>query len=155
MPAAQHRRGDCYVVAQARLVGDQPVTALSWRSPAAVLKVVAEAVLSGKALSADPVMAQRVIDTIMLGLDRQRFPRVSEDRAPTETERAVAITGTAALVATRRVMTARANEAKGQQEQRVKDALIQAGFAEVPTREISTLHQAPGVGEFCGESGSS
>lgn len=116
------------------------------------LKVVAEAVLSGKALTADPAMAQRVIDTIMLGLDRQRFPWVSEDREPTETERAVAITSTAALVATRRVMTARANEAKGEQEQRVKDALAQAGFTEVATREISTLHQAPGVGEFCGES---
>jgi hypothetical protein len=116
------------------------------------LKVVAEAVLSGKALTADPGMAQRVIDTIMLGLDRQRFPWVSEDREPTETERAVAITSTAALVATRRVMTARANEAKGEQEQRVKDALTQAGFTEVPTREITTLHQAPGVGEFCGES---
>lgn len=116
------------------------------------LKVVAEAVLSSRALAADTAMAVRVIDTIMLGLDRHRFPWVSEDREPTEAERAVAITSTAALIAARRVMTARANEAKGDQEQRVKDVLIAAGFSEVPTREITTLNQAPGLGEFCGES---
>ena len=116
------------------------------------LKVVAEARLSPKALNADGEMARRVIETVLLGLDRQRFPWVGEDREPTETERTVAITSTAALVAARRVMTARANLSKGEQEQKVKDALTDAGFTEVATREIHTLHEAPGVGEFCGES---
>jgi hypothetical protein len=97
-------------------------------------------------------MAQRVIETILLGLDRQRFPWVAEDRAPTDTEKAVAIMSTAALVAARRVMTARANESKTEQEQKVKDALRAAGFFEVAPREISTLHSAPAAGEYCGES---
>lgn len=116
------------------------------------LKVVAEARLSASALAADPEMARRVIDTVLLGLDRHRFPWVTEGRAPTETERAVAITSTAALVAVRRVMTARANEAKGEQEQHVKDALTAVGFTEVGPREITTLHHAPATGEYCGES---
>ena len=116
------------------------------------LRVVAEAKLSPSALLADEQMAQRVITTVLLGLDRQRFPWVGEDREPTETEKAVAIISTAALVAARRVMTARANEAKGQQEQKVKDALKDAHFTEVAPREISTLHNAPAAGAFCGES---
>ncbi|MGQ0632469.1 MAG: XamI family restriction endonuclease [Sporichthyaceae bacterium] len=116
------------------------------------LKVVAEASLTASVLAGDAEMSRRVIETILLGLDRQRFPWISEDREPTETEKAVAIISTAALVATRRVMTARANESKDEQEQKVKDALLAADFTEVPTREIATLHNAPGPGEFCGES---
>lgn len=34
----------------------------------------------------------------------------------------------------------------------VKGALQEAGYTEVATREIATLHSAPAVGEFCGES---
>lgn len=116
------------------------------------LKVVADAKLSPSALWADDQMARRVIETILLGLDRQRFPWVAEDREPTDTEKAVAIMSTAALVAARRVMTARANESKTEQEQKVKDALKAAGFLEVAPREISTLHSAPAAGEYCGES---
>jgi len=116
------------------------------------LMVVANAKLSASAISADEQMARRVIETVLLGLDRERFPWVGEDREPTETEKAAAIMSTAALVAARRVMTARANEAKGAQEQKVKDALQEAGFTEVATREIATLHSAPTSGEFCGES---
>lgn len=116
------------------------------------LKVVSDARLSATALRANGQMARRVIETVLLGLDRQRFPWVGEDREPTETERTVAVTSTAALIAARRVMTARANLSKGEQEQKVKDALSAAGFTEVATREIRTLHEAPGAGEFCGES---
>lgn len=116
------------------------------------LTVVADATLSPSAVAADMDMAKRVVQTVLLGLDRQRFPWVAEDRAPTEPEKAVAIMATASLVAARRVLTARANEAKGIQEQQVKDALSAAGLQEVVAREISTLHTAPAVGEFCGES---
>jgi XamI restriction endonuclease len=45
-----------------------------------------------------------------------------------------------------------ANEAKDEQEQRVKDALKAAKLTEVAPREIPTLHSAPAAGEFCGES---
>jgi XamI-like restriction endonuclease len=116
------------------------------------LRVVADATLSPSALAADDQMARRVIETVLLGLDRQRFPWVTEGREPTGIEKAVAIMSTAALVSARRVMTARANEAKGEQEQKVKDTLQAAGFTEVASREISTLHSAPAAGEFCGES---
>ncbi len=116
------------------------------------LKVVADARLSRRALQSDPEMARRVIDTILLGLDRNRFPWVAEDREPTEAERGAAAMASAALIASRRVMTARANESKTEQEQQIKDRLTEEGFVEVPARDIPTLDHAPGLGQFCGES---
>lgn len=116
------------------------------------LKVVAQARLSYKALNGDSSMAARVIDTVLLGLDRERFPWVSENREPTEAERHAAVVGTSSLIASRRVLTARANEAKGAQESRVKEFLVASGFSEVPTRKIATLTDAPEAGYFCGES---
>ena len=74
--------------------------------------------LSSSALRRDPETALTAIQTVRLGLDRNRFPWVAEDREPTEAERNAAIVATAALVAARKVMTARANEGKTAQEQR-------------------------------------
>jgi hypothetical protein len=142
---AVHILSDPYRQEAVRYLAGPPISADD-------LRVVADAKLSPAALSADDQMARRVIETILLGLDQQRFPWVTEGREPTETEKAVAIMSTAALVSTRRVMTARANDAKGEQEQKVKDALQAAGFTEVAAREIPTLHSAPAAGEFCGES---
>lgn len=116
------------------------------------LKVVSNARLSAKALRDDPDMARRVIDTILLGLDRNRFPWVAEDREPTEAERGAAAMASAALIASRRVMTARAHESKSEQEQLVRDRLIAEGFQEVAPRDIPTLDQGPALGQFCGES---
>lgn len=116
------------------------------------IETVADARLSRHVLSADNEMARGIIATVFLALDRRRFPWVGEDREPTETERDVAIVSTAALIASRRVVTARANESKGEQEQKVKDALKDAGFVEVAGRTIGTLHSAPATGQFCGES---
>jgi XamI restriction endonuclease len=116
------------------------------------LRVLADATLSPKSLRGDPTMARRVIDTILLGLDRNRFPWVAEDREPTEAEREAAALASAALIASRRVMTARANESKEEQERAVAARLIAEGFFETPSRPILTLDQAPGLGEFCGES---
>jgi hypothetical protein len=84
------------------------------------------------------------------GLDRNRFPWVAEDREPTEAERGAAAMASAALIASRRVITARAHESKS--EQLVKDRLIHESFTEVAPRDIPTLDQAPALGEFCGES---
>lgn len=116
------------------------------------LETVGELRLSAAALRSNPATAVTAIETVQLGLDRNRFPWVAENRDPTEAERTAAIVATAALIAARKVMTARANEGKTAQEQKVKDALTAVGFNEVPTRNIPTLVQAPARGEFCGES---
>jgi hypothetical protein len=116
------------------------------------LKVVAQASLSLKRLEADPEMAERIVDTVLLGLDRRRFPWVAEEREATDTERASAVLASAALIASQRVATIRRNEGKTAQEERTKEALRQAGFQEVPARTVATLPEAPGPGEFCGES---
>ncbi|MDQ4039092.1 MAG: XamI family restriction endonuclease, partial [Actinomycetota bacterium] len=91
------------------------------------------------------------IDTVIELIDRQRFPWLIQNRQPTEAEKRAAVLATAAQVAARRVLTARANEAKSAQEQVVKDSLLGAGFAEVEPRTINTMRSAPGPGEFCGE----
>lgn len=93
-----------------------------------------------------------IVDTVMDLIDAQRFPWVQDSREPTEEERNSAMVATAALIASRRIMTARANESKTAQEELVKAALIGAGFIEVDARAIATLRTAPSPGEFCGES---
>lgn len=116
------------------------------------LMTVSEARLSKAWLQKNPDAARVVVETVQLGLDRNRFPWVSEDREPTEAERSAASVATAALIAARKTMTARANDGKNLQEQKVKDALTASGYTEVPTRRIATLADAPNLGEFCGES---
>lgn len=116
------------------------------------LRTLSEASLAPSRLRSDPTKAQRVIDTVLLGLDRHRFPWVGEDREPTEAEREAAALASAALLASRRVLTSRANEGKTAQELAVSDRLIEAGLTRAPTRTIATLTDAPDPGEFCGES---
>lgn len=117
------------------------------------LKTVAEAVsLTKKRLHSDPDIAKRTIDLILMAIDRRRFPWLSEDREPTESEKTAAVVASAALIATQRVGTARRRESKRTQELSVEDALLRAKFKKVPTRPISNLDLAPGMGEFCGES---
>lgn len=116
------------------------------------LKELAEASLAPTRLQENPEMAQRVVRTVLMGLDRNRFPWVAQDREPTEAERETATVASAALIAYRRVMTARAHESKTAQEQAVADRLRAAGLDQVPTRNIATLVDAPVPGEFCGES---
>jgi XamI restriction endonuclease len=93
-----------------------------------------------------------VVGTILALVDTHRFPWVVDGREPTEAERRAAVVSTAAQIAARRILTARANESKNAQEELVKAALRAAGFDEVRPRVISTLRTAPRPGEFCGES---
>lgn len=116
------------------------------------LKVLADAKFSRAQIDADAAMVKRVIDTVWLGLDRNRFPWVSEDREPTEAERQAAVISTAALIASQKVQTRRRNTAKDEQEERVAEALRSTGFTEVPTRAITNLSLAPTAGEYCHES---
>lgn len=116
------------------------------------LEVLADGSLSPKQLRADPDMALRVVETILVALDRRRFPWVAEGREPSEAEREGAALASAALLATQRLSTSRRSESKDAQERSVADALAGAGFKEVPTRTIKTLDNAPQEGEFCRES---
>ena len=116
------------------------------------LKVLAEAVLTAKRLRNDPEMVRRVVEVVRAGLDRRRFPWVTEQREPTEPERAGAVLASAALIATSRVSTSRRSEGKERQETLVEEALLRAELRKVPTRPIENVSKAPEPGEFCRES---
>jgi hypothetical protein len=102
------------------------------------LKVLAETSLAPKHLRSDPDLALKIVDTILIGLDRRRFPWLSpgQEREATDEERASAVLASAALLATRRVETIRRNLGKQNQEERVKQTLRDAGFKEVKRRKI-------------------
>lgn len=115
------------------------------------LKVLAQTSLSAKSLK-EPTNARAVVRTILAGLDRRRFPWVADGREPTEAERETSIVASAALIASQRRATERRNEGKDLQEARVFAALEGVEFKRVPPRNIHTLADAPGFGEFCSES---
>ncbi|WP_419842895.1 XamI family restriction endonuclease [Candidatus Poriferisodalis sp.] len=112
---------------------------------------LAETNLAASRMRNDQRAALRVVETVLAMLDSRRFAWVSEGRPPTDEERSAAATATASLMASQRVRTSRANEAKTGQEQAVRDHLAAAGLTQVETREVRTPRHAPGRGEFCAE----
>jgi len=116
------------------------------------LKVLAEAVLTPTRLRNDAEMVRRIVEVVRAGLDRRRFPWVTQNREPTEPERSGAVLASAALIATSRVSTSRRSEGKDRQETLVEEALLQNDMKKVPTRPIQTMNRAPRPGEFCRES---
>lgn len=116
------------------------------------VQLLANASLSPSRIKNDPPAAKRVIHTILLGLDRERFPWVAENREPTEYERRTAVIASAALIASQRVRTSRANESPARQQELVQDALRLAKFVEDSPRNIPNVSAAPPIGHFCGES---
>lgn len=102
-------------------------------------------------LKVDSVGVRNIVRTVLVGLDRRRFPWVDRGDEPTETERSAAVLATAALLATQRVNTLRRNTSKTDQEQSVEDALIRAGFKKVKPRDVHNINQAPRADEFCRE----
>lgn len=144
--AAVHVLTDPALLEAVRYLAGPPISADD-------LKTVAEVEsLSAGRLRSDPETARRVIDTVLLALDRRRFPWVAEDRDPDEAEREAAALASAALMASGRVQTNRRNVAKDLQEQAVADRLIAEGFEQVPTpRAVPTLADAPLPGQFCRE----
>ncbi|SCX72642.1 XamI family restriction endonuclease [Variovorax sp. EL159] len=116
------------------------------------LKTLADAVLTPSKLRANPLMAKSIAQIILNGIDRRRFPWVTEGREPTEAERSAAVLASAALLATSRAGTKRRTEDKDQQETEVMEMLAAAGLRRVSTRDIPVLSAAPGRGEFCAES---
>lgn len=116
------------------------------------LKVLTKTTFSRAALERDPEASERIVTTIMSGLDRWRFPWYTEGRDPTDAERHTAIIATTALIANSRVATARRKEGKDKQEQSVADHLILNGFEQVSNRSVQTVNDAPRPGTFCRES---
>lgn len=83
------------------------------------LRVVANvSSLAAQPLRANPAVAKRLVETVMLGLDRQRFPWIYDKRDPSRREKAAAVLASAVLVASQRVATSRRSEGKTQQENR-------------------------------------
>jgi hypothetical protein len=107
--------------------------------------------INPRRLSADPAAVRRIIETVQIGLDRKRFPWVTEGREPTEIERKAAVLASAALMASSKVGTARRSTSKIEQEGRVETALLAIGFKKVDTRVINNISDAPAPGEFCRE----
>lgn len=142
--AAQEVLSDAELLEAVRYLAGPPVSADD-------LMELAETQLTASRLRDDPVAAKRVIDTVVAMLDSRRFAWVAEERDPTDGERTAAAMASAALMASQRVRTNRANTAKSDQEEAVRNHLAASGMSEVPTREIWTPSDAPGRGEFCGE----
>jgi hypothetical protein len=116
------------------------------------LRVIARTTLAPTRLRADPEAAARIVESVLGGIDRRRFPWLADGREPSEGERQAAVLASAALMATERTRTLRRNEAKLGQEGAVAGSLLAAGFRQVePPRAIRTLEDAPGPGEFCAE----
>lgn len=116
------------------------------------LRTLTDARLSRKELAADPEAARRVRDMVHQIIDPRRFRWIVERRPARPGERHAAVVASAALVAAQRVQTSRRSDAKLVQEEAVKALLRDMGFVERPPRDIPMLADAPGAGEFCGES---
>ena len=116
------------------------------------IELLADASLSVSHIRSDPASARRVVETILLGLDRERFPWLAENREATEDERRTAVIASAALIASQRVKTSRANVSPARQQALVRDALKSAGFIEDSAKQIPNVSAAPPIGHFCGES---
>lgn len=115
------------------------------------LRVLADARLTPSSVRIDPDSARRAVETILRGLDRERFGWVAEQREPSIEERRIAVIATAALIASQRVRTSRQTDAPKRQEALVKSRLAGAGFIEEPARPIPNVFSAPEVGRFTGE----
>lgn len=115
------------------------------------LMELAETNLTASRLRDDKAAVQRVVETVLAMLDSRRFSWIAEERQPTDEERSAAAMASAALMASQRVRTNRANTAKTNQEARVRSYLAASGLTEVQTREVWTPSDAPSRGEFCGE----
>ena len=116
------------------------------------LKILADAALSPQRLRTDADLVRRVVDVVLLALDRRRFTWISEGREPTPAEREAAVMASAALIAANKTATKRRGTGKSSQEGEVAALLEAIGLTKVAPRPIPTTGHAPEPGEFCGES---
>lgn len=114
------------------------------------LSTLADVSLAVGTLLKNPESIDTVMDFILMGLDRERFPWVSEERDPTIAEKQAAMTSTAAMFAMRKTETWRRGHGKSLEKQ-LKDFLLSIGMIQVPPTVITNSSQGPQLGEFCGE----
>lgn len=112
------------------------------------LGTVANTTLSAGRMRTDPDAMARVIDTVLLVLDRRRFAWVSENREPTDAEREAAILATAALMATESTRTWRRHQQKKGQEGEVAELLESLGFEEAKRKRVDKFADGPKPGTF-------
>jgi XamI restriction endonuclease len=137
--------GDKDLVDAARYLASPPISRDD-------LETVAGVSLAPTLVRADPERAAQLMEVILLGLDRERFPWLGEDREASIAEREIAVVSTSAMLAFRQVETWRRNEGKRSQEALVKDFLKEhCGFTEVSARKIVNVSMAPEPGAYCGE----
>ena len=102
--------------------------------------------LSSSAVRTDPALATRVVETVLNGLDGERFPWIREEREPTDTETCGAIQSSSAVLATLQVRVAGHAESRSRQEEEVHDALLALGLRGIPTRTVATTTDSPRPG---------
>lgn len=111
-----------------------------------LLTLVEASSISRISVSRQAGLGTKIIETILVVLDTSRFPWVRERRPPTDVEVESSVIATAALLAARRVGTARRHSDKQEQEDAVAAALNAAGFSERPRTAIDSLEDAPPAG---------
>lgn len=137
--------GDPQLIHAARYLASPPISVDD-------LQTLADTTIAPTLLKKDADRARRLVETILLALDRERFPWVTENRAPTEAEREAAVLASAAMRAFRQVETWRRSQGKKSQEDAVKEFLtVECGFTAAPTKPIHNISQAPPPGHFCNE----
>lgn len=128
---------DSYLVDTVRYLASPPISRDD-------LETVADVTLAPTLLTQMPDRAERLLDVILMGLDRERFPWLGEGRDATEAERNTAIVSTAAMRAFRQVETWRRNEGKNSQEQSVTNFLIQqVGYEKGTSQKDLESEQSP------------
>lgn len=116
------------------------------------LETIAEVSMAPRLARQDPSRAERLLEVILEGYDRERFPWMDAGREPTESEKDAAILASAVLRAVRRAETSRRTLGKREQEAEVKRFLVEeCGLAEAETQPIPRLSSAPPRGHFTGE----
>jgi len=104
--------------------------------------------LSPAKLRAQPENAERLLSTIVKGVDPFRFAWLAENREPTADERRLAILASALLHAAQRVPSDRRNISKRVQESTVREHLASIGFAGRELKRVRTSAQFPEQGVY-------
>lgn len=107
--------------------------------------------LNPRQIKEKPELAREIVDLVMNGLDQRRFPWVRDGQEPTEAEKLAAVIASSALLANRKVATARRHDGKEMQELAVCQMLKEIGWKEVARKKFTSVEDAPKPGEYCRE----